>query len=109
MIDSLAPRDNEIVVNKTTDSVVAGTNYAALLRNMGVDTVVVGGIVTDQCVASSVRGLADAGFQVICVEEACAAASQEQHDAELRIMNCLYCTVLSLEQTIELLEENRRV
>lgn len=109
MIDSLAPRENEIVVNKTTDSVVAGTNYASLLRNMGVDTVVVGGIVTDQCVASSVRGLADAGFQVICVEEACAAASQEQHDAELRIMNCLYCTVLSLEQTIELLEENRRV
>jgi nicotinamidase-related amidase len=75
---------------------------------MGIDTVVVGGIVTDQCVASSVRGLADSGFQVLCVEEACAAGCMEQHDAELRIMNCLYCSVLSLEQTIDLLEENRR-
>lgn len=107
MIDELAPQANEIVVNKTTDSVVAGTNYVSLLRNMGIDTVVVGGIVTDQCVASSVRALADSGFQVLCVEEACAAACMEQHDAELRIMNCLYCQVLSLEQTITLLEENR--
>ena len=108
MIDELAPREDEIVVNKTTDSVVAGTNYVTLLHNMGVDTVVVGGIVTDQCVASSIRALADSGFQVLCVEDACAAGNMEQHDAELRIMNCLYCNVLSLEQTIEILEENRR-
>ena len=108
MIDELAPLEDEIVVNKTTDSVVAGTNYVTLLRNMDVETVVVGGIVTDQCVASSIRGLADSGFQVLCVEDACAAGCMEQHDAELRIMNCLYCNVLSLEQTLELLEDNRR-
>ena len=107
MIDELAPLPEEIVVNKTTDSVVAGTNYATLINNIGIDTVIVGGIVTDQCVASSVRGLADAGFQVICVEEACAAGNMEQHDAELKIMNCLYCNVLSLEQCIELLEESK--
>ena len=107
MVDELAPLPEEIVVNKTTDSVVAGTNYTILLHNMGIDTVIVGGIVTDQCVASSVRGLADAGFQVICVEEACAAGNMEQHDAELKIMNCLYCNVLSLGQCIDLLEESK--
>lgn len=107
MIDELAPLPEEIVVNKTTDSVVAGTNYVTLLRNMGIETVFVGGIVTDQCVASSVRGLADAGFQVICVEDACAAGNMEQHDAELKIMNCLYCNVLSIDQAIELLEESK--
>ena len=74
MIDELAPLPNEIVVNKTTDSVAAGTNICRLLRNMGIETVVVTGIVTDQCVASTVRGLADDGFKVICVEDACAAA-----------------------------------
>ena len=103
MIDELAPLPEEIVVNKTTDSVVAGTNYARLIRNIGIDTVVVTGIVTDQCVASTVRGLADDGFRVICVEDACAAATMELHDAELKIMNCLYCTVLSTEQTIGVL------
>ena len=104
MIDELAPLPNEIVVNKTTDSVVAGTNYSRLIRNLGIETVVVTGIVTDQCVAGTVRGLADDGFKVICVEDACAAATMELHDAELKIMNNLYCNVLSTEETIAVLE-----
>lgn len=104
MIDELKPRPEEIVVNKTTDSVVAGTNYTRLIRNLGVETVVVTGIVTDQCVAGTVRGLADEGFQVICVEDACAASSMEHHDAELKIMNKLYCEVLSTDETIAVLE-----
>ena len=104
MIDELKPLPEEIVVNKTTDSVVAGTNYTRLIRNLGVETVVVTGIVTDQCVAGTVRGLADEGFQVICVEDACAAACMEHHDAELKIMNKLYCEVLSTEQTNYVLE-----
>ena len=104
MVDELAPMPDDIVVNKTTDSVSLGTNYTQLLRNMGIDTVVVTGIVTDQCVASSVRVLADQGFQIICVEDCCAAPDMELHDAELKIMNILYCNVLSTDETIEVLK-----
>lgn len=107
MIDELTPQKNEIVVNKTTDSVLAGTNYARLLRNLGVKTVVVCGIVTDQCVANTVRELADDDFQVIVVEDGCAAADIELHDAELKIMNIIYCSVLSSDQAIECIEANR--
>ncbi len=106
MIDELTPIKDEIVVNKTTDSVTTGTNYTTLLRFMGVETVVVTGIVTDQCVASTVRGLADEGFKVICVEDCCAAGSMELHDAELKIMNIIYCDVLSTDTVIELLKKN---
>ncbi|MDO4478213.1 MAG: cysteine hydrolase [Lachnospiraceae bacterium] len=108
MIDELTPMENEIVVNKTTDSVVTGTNYVRLLRNMGVETVVVCGIVTDQCVAGTVRDLADEGFQVIVVEDGCAAADITLHDAELKIMNIIYCNVLSSDETIEVLEANKK-
>lgn len=106
MIDELKPMENEIVVNKTTDSVTTGTNYLTLLQFMGIETVVVTGIVTDQCVACTVRGLADAGYKVICVEDACAAGSMELHDAELKIMNVIYCDVLSTDETIALIEKN---
>lgn len=105
IIDELKPLEDEIVVNKTTDSVTTGTNYLTLLRFMGIETVVVTGIVTDQCVASTVRGLADDGFKVICVEDACAAGSQELHDAELKIMSVIYCDVLSTDETIKLIEK----
>ena len=106
IIDELAPRKNEIVVSKTTDSVTTGTNYLTLLRFMGIETVVVTGIVTDQCVACSVRGLADAGYKVICVEDACAAGNMELHDAELKIMSVIYCDVLSADETIGLIEKS---
>jgi len=107
VIDELAPLPDEIVVYKTTDSVLAGTNYAHLLRNMGIRHVVVTGIVTDQCVASTVRSLADEGFDVIVVEDCCAAGTKELHDAELRIMNKIYCEIMTTDQTIEYL--NRRL
>lgn len=105
MIKELEPLENEIVVNKTTDSVTTGTNYLQILRYMGIETVVVTGIVTDQCVASTVRGLADDGLKVICVEDGCAAASMVHHDAELTIMNMIYCDVLSADETIETIKK----
>jgi nicotinamidase-related amidase len=106
MVEPLAPRQNEIVVNKTTDSVTTGTNYLQMIRFMGIETVVVTGIVTDQCVASTVRGLADEGLKVIVVEDCCAAPDMALHDAELKIMNVIYCDVLNTDETIQLIEEN---
>ena len=108
MIDELTALDNEIVVNKTTDSVVTGTNYVRLMKNIGIETIVVCGIVTDQCVASTVRDLADNDFQVICVEDGCAAPDMTLHDTELKIMNIIYCNVLSSDETIEVIENNKK-
>ncbi len=105
MVDDLAPIKNEIVVNKTTDSVTTGTNYLQLLRYMGITTVVVGGIVTDQCVSSTVRGLADEGLQVLTVEDACASADMELHDAELKIMNVIYTYVVKTQEAIDLIQK----
>lgn len=107
VVDELAPQGDEIVVNKTTESVSLGTNYTELLRNMGIDTVIVTGTVTDQCVASTIRVLADQGFRIICPEDCCAAATEELHVAELTIMNVIYCTVLSTDEVIALIEEAR--
>ncbi len=105
IIDQLAPIENELVFDKTTDSVTTGTNYLTILRFMGIERVIVTGIVTDQCVACSVRGLADAGLKVIVCEDACAAGNMELHDAELKIMSVIYCDVLSTDETIALLDK----
>ena len=107
MVDDLMPLENEIVVNKTTDSVSLGTNYTELMRNMGIDTIIVTGVVTDQCVAGTVRVLADQDFRLICVEDCCAAPDMSLHEAELKIMNVIYCTVMSTDETIELIRKAR--
>lgn len=101
IISELTPKNEDIVVEKTTDSVVNGTSYVQLLHNLGIDTVVVTGVVTDQCVSTSVRDLADHGFNVIVAEDACAAATMKIHQFELGIMNHIYCEVYSTSEIIK--------
>ena len=45
---------------------------------MGIKNVVCSGIFTDQCVSSTVRSLADESFNVLVVEDCCAAATLER-------------------------------
>ncbi|MDQ0503714.1 cysteine hydrolase family protein [Xanthobacter agilis] len=96
IVAAVAPRGDEIVVTKTTDSALTGTNLRLMLHNLGIRTVVCAGIFTDQCVASTVRSLADESFDVIVLEDCCAAATMALHDAELEIINMIYCNVIDL-------------
>lgn len=97
----VAPLTGEIVVTKTTDSALTGTNLRLILHNMGVRNVVVGGIYTDQCVSSTVRSLADESFNVILVEDCCAAGTMELHRHELEVINMIYCHVLTSQEVAE--------
>jgi len=97
--------EDEIVVTKTTDSALTGTNLRLLLSNMGIQTVICVGIFTDQCVSSTVRSLADESFHVVVVEDCCAAGTDELHHKELAIINNIYCHVMSSKELRGLIRE----
>jgi biuret amidohydrolase len=103
IIPELAPQAGEIVVTKTTDSALTGTNLRLVLGNMGIRNVIVSGIYTDQCVSSTVRSLADESFNVIVVEDCCAAGTDELHRSELEIINMIYCHVLSSAELLDIM------
>lgn len=84
VLDAIAPGDDEIVIPKTSSSVFISTNIDYVLRNLGVRSLVVAGILTDQCVDSAVRDACDLGYLVTVVTDACATHSQERHDWSLR-------------------------
>jgi nicotinamidase-related amidase len=98
IVPELAPAPGEIVVTKTTDSALTGTNLRLVLGNMGIRNVVVTGIYTDQCVSSTVRSLADESFNVILVEDCCAAGTDELHNHELAVINRIYCHVMRSDE-----------
>ena len=100
IVSELAPHDDEIVITKTTDSALTGTNLRMVLHNMGIKDVIVSGIFTDQCVSSSVRSLVDESFGVVVVEDCCAAATMELHLHELEIINMIYCHVVQLDEVL---------
>lgn len=105
IVDELAPLATEIQLTKTTDSALTGTNLRLILSNMGITHVVCAGIFTDQCVSSTVRSLADESFDVIVVDDACAAASLELHDHELEIINMIYCNVMNTDELLQYLPD----
>lgn len=98
IVPELAPEGDEIVVTKTTDSALTGTNLRLILHNIGIRNVICAGIFTDQCVSSTVRSLADESFRVVVVEDGCAAGSQELHERELEILNMIYCHVMTADE-----------
>jgi nicotinamidase-related amidase len=95
LVPELQPVGDEIVVTKTTDSALTGTNLRLILHNLGIRNVICCGIFTDQCVSSTVRSLADESYAVIVLEDCCAAATDELHRKELEIINMIYCHVMS--------------
>ncbi len=105
VVPELSPSDEDIVVIKTTDSALTGTNLRLTLRNMGITDVIATGIFTDQCVSSTVRSLADESFNVVVVDDCCAAATDKLHRHELEIINMIYCHVVSKEEVLSFFDD----
>ncbi|WP_018182953.1 isochorismatase family cysteine hydrolase [Kaistia granuli] len=83
VIAELRPSDDEIILPKTSSSLFNSTVFEYLMRNIGIDTVIVTGFLTDQCVDHTVRDGADRGFRMICPVDACTTDSRERHDNAL--------------------------
>lgn len=105
IVPELAPIEDEIVITKTTDSALTGSNLRLMLHNMGIDTVVVTGVLTDQCVSGTVRSLADESFKVWLIEDACRASTAQIQANELEILNNIYCHVITTDELLEALNE----
>ncbi len=99
-VPEIDPNEDEITILKTTDSALTGTNLRLILHNMGIENVVVAGIFTDQCISSTVRSLADESYNVVVVENCCAAATMELHHHELEVINMIYCQVAELGEVL---------
>src|SRR4051812_33269468 len=99
VLDAIAPTDDEIVLPKTSSSVFISTNIDYVLRNLGVKSLIIAGILTDQCIDSAVRDACDLGYLVTVPTDACATLSQERHDWSLR-NNHGYCRQVTTEALV---------
>ncbi|WP_366657369.1 isochorismatase family cysteine hydrolase [Fodinicurvata sp. EGI_FJ10296] len=98
--DEVAPAADEMVLAKSSSSLFNSTVFEYLLRNMGLDTVVVAGFLTDQCVDHTIRDGADRGFRMICAADACTTDSRERHDNALAAFKG-YCRVANTAEIVD--------
>jgi nicotinamidase-related amidase len=77
-----APEAGEPVFRKTVNSAFIGTALEAHLRGQGIDTLVLAGLTTDQCVSSTTRMAANLGFTAIVVSDGTATFERTGPDGE---------------------------
>lgn len=100
IVAELQPRDTELVIDKNASSPFNGTGIDQLLRNLGLETLVVTGMATDMCVETTARDAADRGYNVIVVEDATATFFPEHHQAALSALARVYAQVMTTDQVL---------
>jgi nicotinamidase-related amidase len=100
-VEEVAPLPGEVVLSKTTSNAFLSTNVDFLLRNMGVDTIIMTGVVTNNCVESTTRGAGDMGYRVLLVGDACAAWTEEGHESSLKHMHRNFAIVKTTDEILE--------
>ena len=83
VLEAIKPLEDEMQFPKTSSSVFISTNIHYILGNLGVDFLIVSGLLTDQCISSAVRDACDLGYLVTLVNDACATYSRQRHETSL--------------------------
>ena len=79
IVDSLAPQEGDVVVEgKRGLDTFATTNLDFVLRSREIDTVILGGFLTNCCVESTMRTAYEKGYDVITLTDCTAATSAEE-------------------------------
>ncbi len=100
--DRLAPQPDELIVQKTTSGPLNSTRLDHTLRVLGVDTVIVSGVVTDVCVAQTTREFGDRDFNSIVVSDACAAFDDETQEITLSTIANTFGFVASTNEILQI-------
>jgi nicotinamidase-related amidase len=98
--DSLAPAPDELVLNKSSSGPLNSTRLDQMLHTLGIDTLVVTGVVTEICVTQTAREFADRDFKVVVVEDACASMNKEHHKTALQIFSNCFGEVSTTDKVI---------
>lgn len=100
IVEPLAPRDGEPVVDKGCVDPFVGTPLRDVLAAEGVAHVVVGGIATHLVVESAARHASDSGLQVTVVENMCAAPDPALHEHAVTRTLPLFGSVRTADEVV---------
>jgi nicotinamidase-related amidase len=86
IIAALRPAENEPVIDKAGFSAFHQTTLDMILRVRGIDTLILAGVTTQCCVASTLRSAVDLGYSCVLLQDACAAYDPADHEATVRVI-----------------------
>lgn len=99
-LPQVGPKDDEIIINKTASGVFSSTNLNFVLQNMGIKSLFVVGVYTNECVDTTVRDACDLGYFVTLIEDSCTTVTPELHEASIKTLKDRYARVIDTDQAI---------
>ncbi len=101
IVDVLAPQPGDIVVEgKRGLDTFASTNLDFILRSKGIQTIVLGGFLTNCCVESTMRSGYENGYRVLTLTDCVAATSQAEHDNAIAYDYPMFSLPVAAEEVI---------
>jgi maleamate amidohydrolase len=108
MIDpALAVRGDELVLTKPCPSAFFATPLEIMLRQLGVQTLFVGGIFTSGCVRATVTDAFSHGFDTRLIVDGCADRDRTKHERNIEEMVEKYATAVSSRELRQAAEYRR--
>src|SRR5882724_10217991 len=101
ILDELDARPEDWMVAKTRLSAFFQTNLEQILRALDADTVLLTGVLTNQCVGATCKDALFRDFKPIVVEECVGTATPHLHDPAIEMISVGWGQVNTLEQTLE--------
>lgn len=86
IVAALAPLPDEPVIDKPGKGAFHQTDLEQVLRNNGIDTLIVGGVTTEVCVHTTIREANDRGYRCVALADACASYFPEFHRIGLEMI-----------------------
>jgi nicotinamidase-related amidase len=86
IIPALSPLPDEPVIDKPGKGAFYQTDLDLMLRNRGIETLMVTGVTTEVCVHTTVREANDRGYRCLVLGDACASYFPEFHEVGLRMI-----------------------
>jgi nicotinamidase-related amidase len=100
LLDELEPRKEDWYVEKTRLSAFYQTNLEQLLRALDAETVILTGVLTNQCVGATCKDALYRDFKPIVVEECVGTATPHLHDPAIEMIRMGWGQVNTLEETL---------
>lgn len=100
-LTEVAPKGDELIINKTASGVFNATNIDYLLRNLDITGLFVCGVYTNECVSTTVRDACDRGFYTTLINDACATVTPALHNATIATIKDRYARVMTTEDALK--------
>jgi ureidoacrylate peracid hydrolase len=100
VLAELEPRPEDWLVHKTRLSAFFQTNLESILRALGAETVILTGVLTNQCVGATCKDALFRDFRPIVVEEATGTATPHLHDPAIEMISVGWGQVNTLPETL---------